>query len=206
MELNLIELATGKVAGNVKVSSEIFEAPFNEPLVHQVVVSHLASARAGTKAQKTRAEVTGTGAKPWRQKGTGRARSGSVKSPVWVGGGAAFAAKNRDFTKKVNKKMYKGALLSIMAELNRLGRLVIVDDFKVEAPKTKEFKLHLNTLGLKEALVITEAFDEYLMLSARNLYQAGVTDVASIDPVSLIGYENVVITKGALKQFEESYS
>jgi large subunit ribosomal protein L4 len=159
--------------------------------------------RSGTKGQKNRAAVSGGGAKPWRQKGTGRARAGTTRSPVWVGGGRAFPGHNRDFSQKVNKKMYRGAMRSIVAELNRTGRLIVVDDFKVEAPKTKEFKAKLAQLNVSDALVVTEGFDEYLYLSARNLYAADVCDAASIDPVSLIGYQNVVMTQGAVKQLEE---
>lgn len=206
MELKMIELATGKEAGKVDVSEAVFGAGFNESLVHQVVVSYMAGARSGTKAQKNRAEVRGGGAKPWRQKGTGRARAGTIRSPLWVGGGRAFAAKNRDFSQKVNKKMYRGAMRSILSELNRTGRLVVVDDFKVSAPKTREFKSKLDVLGLSDVLVVTEAFDEYLYLSARNLYHAEVSDVSSIDPLSLVGFKSVVITQGAVKQLEEKFA
>jgi large subunit ribosomal protein L4 len=203
MDLKLIELATGKEAGSVAVSDSLFGADFNEALVHQVVTAYMNAGRSGTKAQKNRSAVRGGGAKPWRQKGTGRARAGTTRSPVWVGGGRAFAGHNRDFSQKVNKKMYRGAMRSIFAELNRNGRLIVVDDFKVEAPKTKEFNAKLAQLKVSDALVITEGFDEYLYLSARNLYSADVCDVASIDPVSLIGFQNVVMTQGAVKQLEE---
>lgn len=206
MELKMIELATGKEAGNIGVSDAVFGVGFNESLVHQVVVSYMAGARSGTKSQKTRSEVRGGGIKPWRQKGTGRARAGTIRSPLWVGGGRAFPGQNRDFSQKVNKKMYRGAMRSILSELNRSGRLVVVDDFKVTAPKTRELKSKLETLGLSDVLVVTEAFDEYLYLSARNLYHADVCDVASIDPLSLVGFKNVVLTQGAVKQLEEKFA
>lgn len=206
MELNMIELATGKEAGKVGVSDGVFGADFNESLVHQVVVAYMAGARSGTKAQKTRAEVRGGGIKPWRQKGTGRARAGTIRSPIWVGGGRAFPGQNRDFSQKVNKKMYRGAMRSILSELNRTGRLIVVDDFKVEAPKTREFKAKLHALGVTDALVVTEAFDEYLYLSARNIYHAEVSDAASIDPLSLVGFKNIILTQGAVKQLEEKFA
>ncbi len=203
MELKLIELATGKESGAVSVSDALFGTEFNEALVHQVVTAYMNGGRAGTKGQKNRAAVSGGGAKPWNQKGTGRARAGTSRSPIWIGGGRAFPGHNRDFSEKVNKKMYRGAMRSIVAELNRSGRLVVVDDFKVDAPKTKEFKAKLAQLNVKDALVVTEGFDEYLYLSSRNLYSADVCDVSSIDPVSLIGFQTIVITQAAVKQLEE---
>lgn len=206
MDLKVIEMATGNEAGKVDVSDAVFGVDFNESLVHQVVVAYMAGARSGTKKQKNRAEVSGGGIKPWRQKGTGRARAGTIRSPIWVGGGRAFPGQNRDFSQKVNKKMYKGAMRSIMSELNRTGRLVVVDDFKVDAPKTREFKSKLNALGLTDVLVVTEAFDEYLYLSSRNLYKAEVCDAASVDPLSLVGFKSVVMTKGAVKQLEEKFA
>ncbi len=206
MELKLIELATGKENGVVSVSEALFGTKFNEALVHQVVTAYLNGARAGTKGQKNRASVRGGGAKPWNQKGTGRARAGTTRSPIWVGGGRAFPGHNRDFSEKVNKKMYRGAMRSIIAELNRTGRLIVVDDFKVDAPKTKMFKSNLEQLNVKDALVVTEGFDEYLYLSSRNLYNADVCDVASIDPVSLIGFQAVVMTQAAVKKLEEQLS
>jgi large subunit ribosomal protein L4 len=203
MNLELIELQTGKSSGSLDVSEAVFGIPFNESLVHQVVNAYMAGARSGTKAQKNRSAVSGGGAKPWAQKGSGRARAGTTRGPLWVGGGRAFPGHNRDFSQKVNKKMYRGAMRSILSELARTERLVVVDDFKVSAPKTKEFKAKLSTLNLQDALVVTESFDEYLFLSSRNLYEAAVSDVASIDPVSLVGYRSVVLTQGALKQLEE---
>lgn len=203
MEFKLIELASGNESGSVSVAENVFGAEFNESLVHQVVTAYINAGRSGTKGQKNRAAVSGGGAKPWNQKGSGRARAGTTRSPVWVGGGRAFPGHNRDYSQKVNRKMYRAAMRSIVSELGRTDRLVIVDDFKVEAPKTKEFKSKLATLNVSDALVVTEGFDEYLYLSARNLYQADVCDVASLDPVSLVGFKKVVMTQGAVKQLEE---
>lgn len=206
MELKMIELATGNEGGNVAVSDEVFGVDFNESLVHQVVVAYMAGARSGTKKQKTRSEVRGGGIKPWRQNGTGRARAGTIRSPLWVGGGRAFPGHNRDFSQKVNKKMYSGAMRSILSELNRSNRLIVVDDFKVDAPKTRDLKSKLLALGLTDALIVTEAFDEYLYLSSRNIYKVDVSDVTSIDPLSLVGFEKVVMTQGAIKQLEEKFA
>lgn len=203
MEIKLIDANTGDAAGTVAVNDAVFAATFNEPLVHQVVTAYMAKARAGTKAQKNRSEVRGGGAKPWRQKGTGRARAGSIRSPIWVGGGRAFPSKPRSYEQKVNRKMYRAAMRSILSELVRGGRLVVVDDFKLDAPKTKQFVSKMKQLGLQDALVVTEGFDENLYLASRNLYNADATDVNGVDPVSLIGYETVVLTQGALKQLEE---
>ena len=203
MDIKVINGNTGESAGTLAVNDQVFGVAFNEPLVHQVVIAYMAKARAGTKAQKNRSEVSGGGAKPWRQKGTGRARAGSIRSPIWVGGGRAFPNKPRDYSQKVNKKMFRAAMRSILSELARTGRLIVVDDFKVDAPKTKQFVAKMNQLGVKDALVVTEGFDEYLFLASRNLYNADATDVNGVDPVSLIGYETVVMTQGALKQLEE---
>ena len=204
MEFKLIESLTGNESGAVSVSDSVFGVEFKESLVHQVVTAYMNAARSGTKGQKNRAAVSGGGAKPWAQKGSGRARAGTSRSPVWVGGGRAFPGHNRDFSEKVNRKMYRGAMRSIVSELARTGRLVVVDDFKVESPKTKEFKSKLAVINVEDALVVTKGFDEYLYLSARNLYQADVCDVASLDPVSLVGFSSVVMTQGAVKQLEEA--
>lgn len=206
MDIKVVNSTTGEEAGTVAVREDVLGVAFNEPLVHQVVTAYMAKARAGTKAQKNRSEVSGGGAKPWRQKGTGRARAGSIRSPIWVGGGRAFPNKPRSYAQKVNKKMYRAAMRSILSELNRSGRLIVVDDFKVEAPKTKQFVERMKQLGLKDVLVVTEGFDEYLYLASRNLYHADTCDADSIDPVSLIGYEQVVMTQGALKKIEEKLS
>ena len=172
-------------------------------MVHQVVVAYAANARQGTRAQKTRAEVTGSGKKPWRQKGTGRARAGSVKGPIWRGGGVTFAAKTQDHSQKVNKKMYRGALKSIFSELVRQERLVVVESFGVEAPKTKELKAKLKAMNLEDVLIVTAEVDENLFLAARNLYKVDVRDVAGLDPVSLIAFNTVLVTADAVKQIEE---
>ena len=193
-------------SGSVDVAETAFGADFNEPLVHQVVTAFLAGGRAGTKAQKTRSEVRGGGIKPWRQKGTGRARAGTIRSPIWVGGGRTFAAKPRDFSQKVNKKMYKSALRSILSELIRQDRLVVTDSIEMKAPKTKELASRLKKLDLDSVLIVNEAFDEKVYLSARNLANVGICDAASVDPVVLMRFEKVLMTLPALKMIEERLS
>ena len=193
-------------SGSVDVAEAAFGADFNEALVHQVVTAYLAGARAGTKAQKNRAAVRGGGAKPWRQKGTGRARAGTIRSPIWVGGGRAFAAQPRDYTQKVNKKMYRVALRSVLSELVRQDRLVVVESLEIEAPKTKLLATKLKDLELDNVLILNEAFDEKIFLAARNLPNVGICDAASIDPVVLIRFEKVLITLPALKLIEERLS
>lgn len=193
-------------SGSVDVADTAFGVEFNEALVHQVVTAYLAGARAGTKAQKNRSAVRGGGAKPWRQKGTGRARAGTIRSPIWVGGGRAFAAKPRDFSQKVNKKMYRAALRSVMSELVRQDRLVVVESLTLEAPKTRLLAAELNKLELDNVLILNEAFDEKLFLAARNLPNVGICDAASIDPVVLIRFEKVLVTLPALKLIEERLS
>lgn len=198
-----------KMQGNgssVEVADSAFGAEFNEPLVHQVVTAFLAGSRAGTKAQKTRAQVRGGGTKPWQQKGTGRARAGTIRSPIWVGGGRAFAAKPRDHGQKVNRKMYRGALKSVLSELVRQDRLVVTESLAMEAPKTKELAGKLKELGLKSVLIVNEAFDEKVFLSARNLPDVGICDASSIDPVVLMRFEKVLVTLPALKLIEERLS
>ena len=197
----------GKDQGSsVDVADSAFGAEFNEPLVHQVVTAFLAGGRAGTKAQKTRAEVRGGGVKPWQQKGTGRARAGTIRSPIWVGGGKAFAAKPRDHSQKVNRKMYRGALKSVLSELVRQDRLVLTESLVMEAPKTRELAGKLKELGLRNVLIVNEAFDEKVFLSARNLPDVGICDASSIDPVVLMRFEKVLITLPALKLIEERLS
>jgi len=193
-------------SGTVDVAESAFGAEFNEALVHQVVTAFLAGGRAGTKAQKNRSQASGGGAKPWRQKGTGRARAGTIRSPIWVGGGRAFAARPRDYSQKVNKKMYRAALRSVFSELVRQDRLVITDSITMEAPKTKELADKLTKLGLDNALIVNEAFDEKVYLSARNLPNVGICDAAAIDPVVLMRFEKVLITLPALKLIEERLS
>lgn len=193
-------------SGTVDVADSAFGAEFNEALVHQVVTAFLAGGRAGTKAQKNRAAARGGGAKPWRQKGTGRARAGTIRSPIWVGGGRTFAAKPRDYSQKVNKKMYKAALRSVVSELVRQDRLVITDSIEMKAPKTKELAGMLKKLDLDNVLIVNEAFDEKVFLSARNLPDVGICDAASIDPVVLMRFEKVLMTLPALKMIEERLS
>ena len=198
-----MELALKDASGALEVSEATFGLEFNEALVHQVVVAYAAGARAGTRAQKTRSEVSGGGAKPWRQKGTGRARAGTSRGPIWRTGGVTFAAKPQDHSQKVNRKMYRGAIKSILSELVRQERLVVVENFAVETPKTKELVAKLNGLELKDVLIVTPEVDENLFLSARNLYKVDVRDVDGIDPVSLVGFEKVLMTASAVKQIEE---
>ncbi|MBR9868786.1 MAG: 50S ribosomal protein L4 [Oceanospirillales bacterium] len=199
MNLNL-----AGAGGSVEVSDLAFGKEFNESLVHQVVTAYLAGGRQGTKAQKNRAAVSGGGAKPWRQKGTGRARAGTIRSPLWRTGGVTFAAQPRDHAQKVNKKMYRAAMRCILSELVRQERLVVVDSFQVDAPKTKQFVAKLNELELTNALLITEDVEQNLYLAARNVPHVDVRDAAGIDPVSLVGFEKVVVTVAALKKIEEA--
>lgn len=198
-----MELVIKDANRQLSVSEATFGREFNEALVHQVVVAYAAGARQGTRAQKTRAEVAGTGKKPWRQKGTGRARSGNAKSPIWRSGGVTFAARPQDHSQKVNKKMYRGAILSILSELVRQDRLIVVENFAVEAPKTKLLAQKLKDMSLNDVLIVTHEFDENLFLAARNLYKVDVRDTAGIDPVSLIAFDKVVMTADAVKQIEE---
>lgn len=199
-----MELALKDAQGALEVSEATFGLEFNEALVHQVVVAFAAGARQGSRAQKTRSEVRGGGKKPWRQKGTGRARAGTIRSPIWRSGGVTFAAKPQDHSHKVNRKMYRGAIKSILSELVRQERLVVVEDFGIEEPKTKALLSKLNALGLKDVLIVTPEVDENLFLSARNLYKVDVRDVQGVDPVSLIAFEKVLMTKDAVKQLEEA--
>ncbi len=188
---------------SVTVSDAAFGRDFNEALIHQVVTAVMAGSRAGTKAQKTRSDVRGGGAKPWRQKGTGRARSGTIRSPIWRGGGKVFAARPRDYSQKVNRKMFRGAMASILSELLRQDRLIVVEEFGVSAPKTKDLVKKLDAMGLKDVLIVNNAADENLYLAASNLYHVGVCDSDAVDPVSLIGFEKVLMTVESLKAFEE---
>jgi large subunit ribosomal protein L4 len=203
MQLNLASPADGAAAGTIEVSDAAFAKEFNEDLVHQVVTSYLAGARQGTRAQKTRSEVRGGGKKPWRQKGTGRARAGTIRSPIWRSGGVTFAAKPQDHSQKVNRKMYRAAMRSIFSELNRQGRLIVVEEFAMEEPKTKQLLQKLSSMGLDNVLVVTDAVDQNLYLSSRNLHKVDVRDAAAIDPVSLIAHDKVLVTVPALKKVEE---
>ena len=200
MELKMIGADQG-----LEVSENAFGREFNEALVHQVVVSYLSTARAGTKAQKTRSEVSGGGKKPFRQKGTGRARAGSTRSPLWRAGGTIFAAKPQDWTQKVNRKMYRAAMRSILSELVRQDRLVVVNELKLEDHKTKSLVAKLKELGLDKALIVTAEFDENLFLAARNLYKVEVCQPGTslFNPVNLVGFEKVVMTSDAVKKVEE---
>ena len=193
-------------SGSVEVLDTAFNVEFNEALIHQVVTAYLAGGRAGTKAQKNRAAVRGGGAKPWAQKGTGRARAGTIRSPIWVGGGRTFAAQPRSFEQKVNKKMYRAAMRSMLSELVRQDRLVVVKELDLEAPKTKLLATKLKELDLSNVLILNEAFNEKLFLAARNLPNVGICDAASIDPVVLIRFEKVLVTLPALKLIEERLS
>jgi large subunit ribosomal protein L4 len=198
---------TGDAAlGQITVADEVFARPFNEPLVHQVVVAYLAGARAGTRAQKSRAQVSGGGAKPWRQKGTGRARAGSTRGPIWRGGGVTFAARPQDHSQKVNRKMYRAAMRSIFSELLRQDRLQVVDALTLPEIKTKRMIALLETLGLadqRRVLLVSEEIDLNLYLSARNLGQVALSDVSGLDPVSLVGADAVVMTAGAVQRVGE---
>jgi len=200
MELQIVG-ATGK---KIEIDNQVFSCDFNEPLVHQVVTAYLSAGRAGTQAQKTRAEVRGGGIKPWNQKGSGRARAGTIRSPIWRKGGVVFAAKPRSYEQKVNKKMYRGALRSILSELIRAERLLVVDSLTLETPKTKDLLKKLNSFQINgNVLIIADLVEKNLYLAARNLPNADVRDISAVDPAALVGSENVLITVNALKQFEE---
>ena len=187
----------------LKVSEAVFGADYNEALIHQAVVAYQAGARQGTRGQKNRSAVSGGGAKPWRQKGTGRARAGTSRSPIWRGGGKTFPATTQDFSQKMNRKAYRSAMRSILSELVRQERLVVSDSFSVSEPKTKQLVAKMKELNLDDVLVVTHEFDENLALASRNLYHVGILEAAEINPVSLIGFDKVVMTSDAVKQIEE---
>jgi large subunit ribosomal protein L4 len=187
----------------LQVSDAAFGQKFNEALIHQVITAYRNAGRAGTKAQKTRAEVRGGGKKPWAQKGTGQARAGSSRSPIWVGGGRAFAAKPRDFAPKVNRKMYRGAMGSMLSELARTDRLIVASEIPLEEPKTRLLAGQLRKWSLESVLIIVEALDEKLFLAARNLKHVEVIEVSRLNPVSLVSYDKVLATVGAVKMLEE---
>jgi large subunit ribosomal protein L4 len=202
MELNVAK--PGNKAGEkISISDETFGREFNESLVHQAVVTYMAGARQGTAKQKTRSEVSGGGRKPWRQKGTGRARAGTIRSPIWRSGGVTFAARPRDYTKKLNKKMYRGAMQSILSELLRQDRLLVVEDFAIESHKTRELVGKLKDFALDNVLIVADEVSENLYLASRNLHKVDVLDANGLDPVSLIGFEKVLMTVPALKKVEE---
>ncbi|MDC0663235.1 50S ribosomal protein L4 [Marinobacter sp. SS21] len=198
MELTI----TGSGKG-ISVSDATFAKEFNESLVHQVVTAYLSGGRQGTRAQKTRSEVSGGGKKPWRQKGTGRARAGTIRSPLWRSGGVTFAAKPQSYEQKINRKMYRAAMRSIFSELVRQERLVVVDEIAVESPKTKAFNAKLKDLGVSNALILAESVEQNLHLASRNVPHVDVRDVAGLDPVSLVAFDKVVVTVPALKKIEE---
>jgi large subunit ribosomal protein L4 len=202
MELQIIGIDGQASASTVVVSDETFGLPFNEALVHQVAIAYMAGGRAGTRAQKNRSQVSGGGAKPWRQKGTGRARAGTIRSPLWRGGGVTFAAKPQDHSQKVNKKMYRAAMRSIFSELVRQHRLIVVNDFKVSEPKTKLMAAQLASLGISNdsVLLVTADLDRNLQLAARNLPKVDLQEVTALDPVNLIRFDRVVITVTALER------
>jgi len=201
-----MELNISNSKHKVELADNIFACEFKESLIHQIVTAYMAAGRAGTKAQKTRAEVSGGGIKPFKQKGTGRARAGTIRSPIWRKGGIVFAAKPRSYKQKVNKKMYKGALRSIFSELIRQDRLVIVDEFTVDAPKTKSLLKVFNDMGIEgQVLVVTNTVDENLFLAARNLHKVNVRDAATAatDPVSLVRADKIIVTEAAIKEIAE---
>jgi large subunit ribosomal protein L4 len=189
--------------GELQVSDAAFGQQFNEALVHQIVTAYRNAGRSGTKAQKSRAEVSGGGRKPWSQKGTGQARAGSNRSPIWVGGGRTFAAKPRSFEQKVNRKMYRGAIRAMLSELARTDRLLVTDPIELEAPKTRLLVNQLKQWGIEKALIIVEATEEKLFLAARNLPYVEVIEVAGINPIALAAYDKVLVTRGAVKMLEE---
>ena len=203
MELSVVKPGN-KAAGTVAVSEANFAREYNEALVHQVVTAYLSGARQGTRSQKTRSEVAGGGKKPWRQKGTGRARAGTIRSPIWRSGGVTFAAKPQDHSQKVNRKMYRAAMRSILSELARTDRLMIVETLDVEQPKTKLLVETLKGYGVDNVLIVADSVDKNLYLASRNLHKVDVRDVEGADPVSLIAYDKVMITLDAVKKFEEA--
>mgnify|MGYP001813312260 FL=1 len=202
MDLSIVKPGNAE-AGTVSVSDVAFAREYNEDLVHQVVTAYMAGARQGTRAQKNRAAVSGGGKKPWRQKGTGRARAGTIRSPIWRSGGVTFAAQPQDHSQKVNRKMYRAALRSIMSELARQDRLIVVESLDLEAPKTKLLVQQLGEYGLDNVLIVGSEVGENLYLAARNLHKVDVRDVDAVDPVSLIGFDKVMVTVDAVKKFEE---
>ena len=201
----LVAAPGGSGQTKITVSATTFGRDYNEALIHQVVTAYMAASRSGTRAQKTRSEVSGGGIKPWRQKGTGRARAGTIRSPLWRTGGVVFAAKPQDFTQKVNRKMYRGAMCSILSELVRLERLMVVKDTEIalEVPKTKDLLKRLADYGVTEALLVVKNWDTNLYLAARNLHKVEVCEISKLDPLSLVKYKNVIMTEDAVRQIEE---
>jgi large subunit ribosomal protein L4 len=198
-----MEIITQDSGSKLVVNHDVFNYEFNEGLVHQAVVAFMNYARSGDSAQKTRAEVRGGGRKPWKQKGTGRARAGTIRSPIWRGGGVTFASKKRDYSQKLNKKMYSRALRCIFSELNRRGDLIVLSQFEMSSHKTKDFQMKMKSIGVENALLILNEMTEEAYLGSRNLYNFYVTDTYVIDPVILLSFKKVIITEDALKQVEE---
>ena len=198
-----MQIVTKDTNSQIDVSDAIFAYDYNEGLVHQAVVTFMNNARSGNSAQKTRSEVRGGGKKPWNQKGTGRARAGTIRSPLWRSGGVTFASKKRDYSQKINKKMYKRAMRSIISELQRTGNLIVVSDFQCSSLKTKDFIIKMNELELSNALIVMNEVGEFEYLASRNLFQYDICDVSSLDPVSLLRYERVLMTEEAIKKLEE---
>jgi len=194
----------GSKAGNITVSDAVFDREYNESLVHQVVTAYLAGARSGTHAQKTRSEVSGGGRKPFAQKGSGRARAGTIRSPLWRSGGTTFAAKPRDYSQKVNRKVYRNAICSILSELRRNDSLVIVDKVELETPKTKDLLAKTDAMGVKNALIVTENAAGNLALASRNLYDLSATDAAHLNPVALLKFDKVLMSEDSVRKLEES--
>ena len=203
MQIDIVSDADG--AGSVDLADHTFAVDYNEALVHQVVTAYMAGSRRGTKAGKSRAQVRGGGRKPWRQKGLGRARAGSIRSPIWRGGGATFAAKPRSYEQKVNRKMYRGAMRSILSELARREQLIVVKDFALEKPKTKDMVARLSALGLTDVLIVTAEHDDTLVLASRNLHRVEVQRYAEVNPVNLLSFDKVLMTVRAVKRIEERF-
>ena len=204
MQIHIVSDAGG--VGSVELADRTFAVDYNEALVHQIVTAYMAGSRRGTKARKSRAQVRGGGRKPWRQKGLGRARAGSIRSPIWRGGGATFAAQPRSYAQKVNRKMYRGAMRSILSELARREQIVVVEDFALDKPKTKDMVARLSALGLTDVLIVTADHDDTLVLASRNLYRVAVQRCAEVNPVSLLSFDKVLMTVSAVKRIEERFA
>lgn len=203
MKVAVVNDAGQATGSEIEVSDAVFGARFNPALVHQVAVAYQANGRQGTRKQKTRSEIRGGGRKPWRQKGTGQARAGTIRSPLWRGGGKIFpSTPDENFSQKVNRKMYRSALRAILSELLRQGRLLAVEDFRVDRPKTKDFAIRLKGMGAEDALIVTETIDQNLALASRNLHRVDVLTTNATDPVSLLRHERVIVTTDAMKRFE----
>lgn len=206
MDLKLVSESGAKTSKSIGLADSLFGQEFNEALVHQVVNAYMAAGRAGTVGQKTRRDVRGGGAKPFKQKGSGRARAGTIRSPLWRGGGKVFAARNQDYSQKVNRKMYRGAISSILSELARQDRLMVIDSFSVELPKTKSLLAKLDAMGLGNVLIVSDAVNQNLALAARNVARVEVVQPSQLNPVNLIKFEKVLMTSAAIKQLEEIFA